>query len=87
VQNLTRRFVDQLDLNVYQGQLVSVIYSCGDAVIKAIGVLNLIGADFIELVERNPENLVTVQIVIPGVEEQRHHRIAIPLRQVCSVAA
>ncbi|MEG6616125.1 hypothetical protein V6C27_06745 [Peptococcaceae bacterium 1198_IL3148] len=85
--NLTRRLVDQLDLSDYQDQLVSVIYSCGDAVIKATGVLNLTGVDFIELVERNPESLVRVQILLPDVEEQRHHRVLIPLRAICSIAA
>ncbi len=90
--NLQQRFVDQMNLDDYQGQLVRVDYCCGTSLAKASGVLNLIGRDFIELVKSDSAP-VYIQIYLPGVDPaanaitQQHSRLTILLKQICSVGA
>lgn len=88
--NLQRRFVDELDSSNFQDQVVTVEFSCGEALKKATGRLNLIGRDFVELVAINQFHNVTIQIFIPGTDmmtplEETALRILIPIRNICSV--
>lgn len=82
-------FSDKLLIGNHQHQLVTVIFSCGSALIKATGRLNLVASSFIELI-RSPERTVIIETFIPGTDlmtpiENMAERIIIRSKTICSI--
>jgi hypothetical protein len=78
-----RRLLD----NEYKDKPVIIQFECGDFIKKAIGCLNIVSCDFVELTGFKGCK-IPIEIICPEcetIEEADAFRLAIPFDRICSI--